>query len=167
MILFKPGPGWQIDIKTNWHSLDAALHFAWLFPKKEESSPSENNVVWSPSTATARRTDWLPPVNFLSISASRVWEFKRGVKFWAKSQLEKVVGLTSFVIIHVFIASFSPAQGEHNQMVNAKFTRPVNEMPMSDGNDEKRPPPSLRDLLRQQWTLWPETRRDSPLHKWD
>ena len=45
--------------------------------------------------------------------------------------LEKVVGLTGFVIIHVFIASFSPAQGERNQMVNTKFTRPVNEMPMS------------------------------------
>ena len=47
-------------------------------------------------------------------------------------QLEKVVGLTGFVIIHVFIASFSPAQGERNQMVNTKFTRPVNEMPMSN-----------------------------------
>ena len=35
------------------------------------------------------------------------------------------------MIIHVFIASFSPAQGERNQMVNTKFTRPVNEMPMS------------------------------------
>ena len=45
--------------------------------------------------------------------------------------LEKVVGLTGFVIIHVFIASFSPAQGERNQMVDTKFTRPVNEMPMS------------------------------------
>ena len=44
-------------------------------------------------------------------------------------QLEKVVGLTGFVIIHVFIVSCSPAQGERNQMVNAKFTRPVNEMP--------------------------------------
>ena len=41
------------------------------------------------------------------------------------------MGLTGFVIIHVFIASFSPAQGEHNQVVNTKFTRPVNEMPMS------------------------------------
>ena len=41
------------------------------------------------------------------------------------------MGLTGFVIIHVFIASFSPAQGERNQMVNAKFTRPVNAMPMS------------------------------------
>ena len=47
------------------------------------------------------------------------------------SRLEKVVELTGFVIIHVFIASFSPAQGERNQMVNAKFTRPVNAMPMS------------------------------------
>ena len=46
-------------------------------------------------------------------------------------ELEKVVGLTGFVIIHVFIASFSPVQGECNQMVNTKFTRPVNEMPMS------------------------------------
>ena len=45
--------------------------------------------------------------------------------------VEKVVGLTGFVIIHVLIASFSPAQGKHNQMVNAKFTRPVNAMPMS------------------------------------
>ena len=45
--------------------------------------------------------------------------------------LGKVVGLTGFVIIHVFIASFSPAQGEHNQIVNTKFARPVNEMPMS------------------------------------
>ena len=42
------------------------------------------------------------------------------------------MGLTSFVIIYVFIASFSPAQGERNQMVNAKVTRPVNEMPMSN-----------------------------------
>ena len=47
---------------------------------------------------------------------------------------EKVVGLTGFVIIYVFIASFSPAQGEHNQIVNAKFTRPVNAMPMSRFN---------------------------------
>ena len=47
------------------------------------------------------------------------------------SALEKVVGLTGFVIIHVFIPSFSPAQGECNQIVNTKFTRPVNEMPMS------------------------------------
>ena len=47
------------------------------------------------------------------------------------SQLEIVVGLTGFVIIHVFIAPFPPAQGECNQMVNTKFTRPVNEMPMS------------------------------------
>ena len=41
------------------------------------------------------------------------------------------MGLTGFVIIHVFIASFSPAQGERNQIVNAKFTRPVVAMPMS------------------------------------
>ena len=41
------------------------------------------------------------------------------------------MGLTGFVIIHLFIASFSPAQGECNQMVNTEFTRPVNEMPMS------------------------------------
>ena len=47
-------------------------------------------------------------------------------------ELEKVVGLTAFVIIHVFIASFSPAQGERDQMLNAKFTRPVNAMPMSN-----------------------------------
>ena len=46
-------------------------------------------------------------------------------------RLEEVVGLTGFVIIHVFIASLSPAKGERNQMVNTKFTRPVNEMPMS------------------------------------
>ena len=43
----------------------------------------------------------------------------------------KVVGLTGFVIIHLFIAPFSLAQGERNEMVNTKFTRPVNEMPMS------------------------------------
>ena len=30
----------------------------------------------------------------------------------------KVVALTGFVIIHVFIVPFSPAQGERNQMVN-------------------------------------------------
>ena len=48
--------------------------------------------------------------------------------------VEKVVGSTGFVIIHVFIASFSPAQGERNLMVNAKFTRPVNAMPMSTLN---------------------------------
>ena len=47
------------------------------------------------------------------------------------SELERVMGLTGFVIIYVFIASFSPAQGERNQMVNTKFTRPVNAMPMS------------------------------------
>jgi len=46
----------------------------------------------------------------------------------------KVVGLTGFVIIHMFIASFSPAQGERNQIVNANFTRPVNAMPMSSWN---------------------------------
>ena len=40
------------------------------------------------------------------------------------------MGLTGFVIIHVFIALFSPAQGEQNQTVNTKFTRPLNEMPM-------------------------------------
>ena len=46
-------------------------------------------------------------------------------------RVDKAVGLTGFVIIHVFIASFSPAQGERNQMVNATFTRPVNAMPKS------------------------------------
>ena len=51
-----------------------------------------------------------------------------------KSQLEKVMGLTGLVIIHVFISSFYPAQGERNQMVNAKFTRPVDAMPMSTLN---------------------------------
>ena len=45
--------------------------------------------------------------------------------------IEKVVGLTDFVFIHVFIASFSPAQGEGNQIIKTKFTRTVNEMPMS------------------------------------
>ena len=50
------------------------------------------------------------------------------------SQLEIVVGLTGFVIIHVLIVSFSHAQGECNQMVDTKFTRPVNEMPMSSPN---------------------------------
>ena len=44
--------------------------------------------------------------------------------------LEKVMGLTGSVIILVFIVSFSPAQGERNQMVSAKFTKPVNAMPM-------------------------------------
>ena len=44
------------------------------------------------------------------------------------------MGLTGFVIIHVFIASFSPAQGERNQMVNAKFTRPFNAMPKSNNH---------------------------------
>ena len=38
--------------------------------------------------------------------------------------------MTGFVIIHVLIALFSPAQGEQNQTVNTKFTRPLNEMPM-------------------------------------
>ena len=64
-----------------------------------------------------------------------IWEGGQGETLGKKSkigyQLEKVVGLTDFVIIHVFIASFSPAQGERNQMVNTKFTRPVNDMPMS------------------------------------
>ena len=45
--------------------------------------------------------------------------------------LEKVVALTGFVMFHVFIASFSPARGERNQMVNTKFTKPVNAMLMS------------------------------------
>ena len=58
------------------------------------------------------------------------------------SGIEKVVGLTGFVIIHVFIALFSPAQGERNQLVNTKFTRPVNEMPMSI-SDMHRSPPAL------------------------
>ena len=47
-----------------------------------------------------------------------------------QSKLEKVMGLTSFV----FIASFSLAQGERNQIVNAEVTRPVNSMPMSTVN---------------------------------
>ena len=38
------------------------------------------------------------------------------------------------MIIHVSIVSFSPAKGERNQMVNPKFTRPVNAMPMSNRN---------------------------------
>ena len=59
------------------------------------------------------------------------------------SRLEKVVELTGFVIIHVFIASFSPAQGERNQMVNAKFTRPVNAMPMSTLNQSSANPGSF------------------------
>ena len=42
------------------------------------------------------------------------------------------MGLTGFVIIHVFIALLSPAQGERNQMVNTKFIRTVNEMPMAN-----------------------------------
>ena len=41
------------------------------------------------------------------------------------------MGLTGFVVIHVFIASFSPVKGEYNQIVNAKFTRPVKAMPIS------------------------------------
>ena len=45
------------------------------------------------------------------------------------------MGLTGFVIIHVFIASFSPAQGERNQMVNTKFTRPVNEISESSSTN--------------------------------
>ena len=52
--------------------------------------------------------------------------------------LEKVVGLTGFVIIHVFIALFSPAQGERNQIVNAKFTWPVNAMPMSSVHSKRK-----------------------------
>ena len=60
---------------------------------------------------------------------AKLREATHSTRGWAT---EKVVGLTGFVIIHVFIASFSPAQGEHNQIqVNAKFTRPVNAMPMS------------------------------------
>ena len=47
-------------------------------------------------------------------------------------EIEKVVGLTGFVNIYVFIASFSPTQGERNQMVNVKFARPVNAVPMSN-----------------------------------
>ena len=55
-------------------------------------------------------------------------------------RLEKAVELTSFVIINVFIASFSPAQGERNHMVDAKFTRPVNVMPMSISDCYWHPP---------------------------
>ena len=47
------------------------------------------------------------------------------------------MGLTGFVIIHEFIASFSPAQGECNQLVNTEFTRPVNAMPMSTVDDSR------------------------------
>ena len=56
------------------------------------------------------------------------------MNMYSRSGLEKVVGLTGIVIIHVSIASFSPVQGERNQMLNAKFTRPVNAMPMSSSN---------------------------------
>ena len=56
----------------------------------------------------------------------RVWEVPspilsmdgRGLPSFLSFQLEKVVGLTGFVITHVFIASFSPVQGERSQMVN-------------------------------------------------
>ena len=47
------------------------------------------------------------------------------------------MGLTGFVIFHVLIAPFSPAQGERNQVVNTKFTRPVNEMPMSTSDSQR------------------------------
>ena len=43
--------------------------------------------------------------------------------FLRQYEIEKGVGLTGFVIIHVLIASFSPAQGEHNQMLNTEFFR--------------------------------------------
>ena len=62
--------------------------------------------------------------------------------------VEKVVGLTGLVIIHAFIASFSPAQGKHNQMVNTKFTRPVNAMPMSNVYSLAFSLPPLRDAGR-------------------
>ena len=65
------------------------------------------------------------------------------------------MGLTGFVIIHVLIASFSPAQGEHNQIVNAKFTRPVNAMPMSNPKIENVPPCRL-PLELQQYRVKPE-----------
>ena len=48
------------------------------------------------------------------------------------------MGLTGFVINHVFIASFSPEQGERNPMVNTEFTRPVNKMPMSRLKERRR-----------------------------
>ena len=60
-----------------------------------------------------------------------MWWSDCGQMPWNVFQLEKVIGLRGFVIIHVFIASFSTAQGERNQMVNTKFTRPVNEMPIA------------------------------------
>ena len=59
------------------------------------------------------------------------WLFGPAASFFGSMLIEKVVGLTGFVIIHVFIASFSPAQGERNLIVNTKFTGPVNEMPKS------------------------------------
>ena len=73
--------------------------------------------------------------------------------------LEKVVGLTGFVIIHVFIASFSPAQGERNQMVDTKFTRPVNEMPMSSSILELR--------IHEDGATQNECRRSHSKSSWD
>ena len=67
--------------------------------------------------------------NYVRVSAH---SYVIGCVNHAVSGLEKVMGLTGFVIIHVFIASFSPGQGERNQMVNAKFTRPLNAIPMSN-----------------------------------
>ena len=66
------------------------------------------------------------------------------------SALEKVVGLTGFAIIQVFIASSSPAQGERNQMVNANFTRPVNVMPLSSLHVQEHPSHSATQ--RGAWT---------------
>ena len=49
-------------------------------------------------------------------------------------QLVKRGALTGLVSILVFIAPFSPAQGEHYQYVNTKFTRPVDEIRKSTFN---------------------------------
>ena len=61
----------------------------------------------------------------------RIYPLQPRIESILGSVLVKVVGLTGFVIIHAFIASFSPAQVERKQIVNTKFTRPVNELPMS------------------------------------
>ena len=81
-----------------------------------------SNIIWWNQRCATHAVKSKTPQELMNIERRQTLSFG----------LEKVVALTGgFVIIHVFIAPFSPAQGERNQMVNTKFTRPVNAMPMS------------------------------------
>ena len=42
--------------------------------------------------------------------------------------MSNIEAMTGLVNINMFVASIPPEQGEHNQFVNTKFTRPVMEI---------------------------------------